>query len=79
MATDPAPIAVANEPVAMALKPTAVALVPVALAAPTAVAELHRAALLRFGPVDGELMGPALLEEQAGSVLRGDQESAAGS
>jgi 3-hydroxyisobutyrate dehydrogenase len=45
----------------------------------TAVAELHRAALLRFGPVDGELMGPALLEEQAGSVLRDDQESAAGS
>jgi 3-hydroxyisobutyrate dehydrogenase len=39
-----------------------------------AVAELHRAALRRYGPVDGELMGPALLEEQAGSLLRGDPE-----
>ncbi|HEX4223940.1 MAG TPA: NAD-binding protein [Pseudonocardiaceae bacterium] len=36
----------------------------------TAVAELHRAALHRYGPVDGELMGPALLEEQAGTRLR---------
>lgn len=33
-------------------------------------AELHREALRRFGPVDGELMGPALLEEQAGVRLR---------
>ncbi|HEY0498157.1 MAG TPA: NAD-binding protein [Kutzneria sp.] len=33
------------------------------------VTELHRAALDRFGPVDGELMGPALLEEQAGFRL----------
>ena len=40
----------------------------------TAVVELHRAALLHFGPVDGELMGPALLEEQAGSRLRGEDE-----
>jgi 3-hydroxyisobutyrate dehydrogenase len=38
----------------------------------TAVAELHRAALRRYGPVDGELMGPAWLEEQAGSLLRGE-------
>jgi len=38
----------------------------------TAVAELHRAALRHFGPVDGELMGPALLEEQAGSRLSGE-------
>ena len=36
------------------------------------VAELHRSALARFGPVDGELMGPALLEEQAGFRLSGD-------
>jgi 3-hydroxyisobutyrate dehydrogenase len=40
----------------------------------TAVAELHRAALGRYGPVDGELLGPAWLEEQAGSLLRGEQE-----
>jgi 3-hydroxyisobutyrate dehydrogenase len=40
----------------------------------TAVAELHRAALGRYGPVDGELLGPAWLEEQAGSLLRGDEE-----
>ncbi len=33
----------------------------------SAVAELHRAALRRYGPVDGELMAAALLEEQAGS------------
>ena len=37
----------------------------------TAVAELHREALRRYGPVDGELLGPAWLEEQAGSLLRG--------
>ena len=37
------------------------------------VAELHRAALNRFGPVDGELMGPAWLEEQAGFLLRDEQ------
>ena len=33
------------------------------------VAELHRSALVRFGPVEGELMGPALLEDQAGFRL----------
>jgi 3-hydroxyisobutyrate dehydrogenase len=33
-------------------------------------AELHRAALSHFGPVNGELMGPAWLEEQAGARLR---------
>jgi 3-hydroxyisobutyrate dehydrogenase len=33
-------------------------------------AELHRAALSHFGPVAGELMGPAWLEEQAGTRLR---------
>nr|WP_282971236.1 NAD-binding protein [Actinospica acidithermotolerans] len=32
-------------------------------------AALHRAALDHFGPVDGELMGPAWLEEQAGTRL----------
>ena len=40
----------------------------------SAVAELHRGALRHYGPVDGELMGPAWLEEQAGSRLRGEQE-----
>jgi 3-hydroxyisobutyrate dehydrogenase-like beta-hydroxyacid dehydrogenase len=45
----------------------------------TAVTELHRAALRHFGPVDGELMGPALLEVQAGARLRGDQEPSSGS
>jgi 3-hydroxyisobutyrate dehydrogenase len=35
-----------------------------------ATAELHRQALGRFGPVSGELMGPAWLEEQAGTRLR---------
>jgi 3-hydroxyisobutyrate dehydrogenase len=43
----------------------------------TAVTELHRAALRHYGPVDGELMGPALLEERAGSLLRGDPETSA--
>jgi 3-hydroxyisobutyrate dehydrogenase len=33
------------------------------------VTELHRTALDRFGPVDGELTGPALLEDQAGFRL----------
>jgi 3-hydroxyisobutyrate dehydrogenase-like beta-hydroxyacid dehydrogenase len=33
-------------------------------------AELHRDALSHFGPVSGELMGPAWLEEQAGTQLR---------
>jgi 3-hydroxyisobutyrate dehydrogenase-like beta-hydroxyacid dehydrogenase len=33
-------------------------------------AELHRTALSHFGPVSGELMGPAWLEEQAGTQLR---------
>jgi 3-hydroxyisobutyrate dehydrogenase len=37
----------------------------------TAVADLHRAALDHFGPIDGELLGPAWLEEQAGSRLSG--------
>jgi hypothetical protein len=36
----------------------------------SATAELHRDALRRFGPVNGELMGPAWLEEQAGTRLR---------
>jgi 3-hydroxyisobutyrate dehydrogenase len=36
----------------------------------TALTDLHRAALEHFGPVDGELMAVALLEAQAGSVLR---------
>ncbi|GAA3432915.1 2-hydroxy-3-oxopropionate reductase [Kutzneria kofuensis] len=35
------------------------------------VAELHRSALERFGPEDGELLVPALLEEQAGFRLSG--------
>jgi 3-hydroxyisobutyrate dehydrogenase-like beta-hydroxyacid dehydrogenase len=35
----------------------------------TAVAELHRSALRRFGQVNGELMASALLEEQAGRRL----------
>ncbi|MEV6281968.1 NAD(P)-dependent oxidoreductase [Kribbella sp. NPDC051770] len=35
----------------------------------TAVADLHRAALDHFGPIDGELLGPAWLEHQAGSTL----------
>jgi 3-hydroxyisobutyrate dehydrogenase-like beta-hydroxyacid dehydrogenase len=36
----------------------------------SATAELHRGALRRFGPVSGELMGPAWLEERAGTRLR---------
>lgn len=36
----------------------------------SATAGLHRDALRRFGPVSGELMGPAWLEEQAGTRLR---------
>ncbi len=36
-----------------------------------AVADLHRAALAHFGPINGELLGPAWLEEQAGSRLSG--------
>ena len=36
----------------------------------TALTDLHRAALEHFGPVDGELMAVALLEAQAGTVLR---------
>jgi 3-hydroxyisobutyrate dehydrogenase len=36
----------------------------------SATAELHRDALSRFGAVSGELMGPAWLEEQAGTRLR---------
>ncbi|MCF3963656.1 NAD(P)-dependent oxidoreductase [Streptomyces fuscigenes] len=35
-----------------------------------AVLDLHRRALERFGPVDGELLGVALLEEAAGLRLR---------
>jgi 3-hydroxyisobutyrate dehydrogenase len=34
------------------------------------VGEIHRRALARYGPVDGELQAVALLEEQAGSLLR---------
>jgi 3-hydroxyisobutyrate dehydrogenase-like beta-hydroxyacid dehydrogenase len=40
------------------------------------VASLHRTALETFGAVDGELMGPALLEEQAGFRLSGDGQTA---
>jgi 3-hydroxyisobutyrate dehydrogenase len=39
------------------------------------VTELHRAALAHFGPVDGELMAPALLEEQAGFRLSDGHEA----
>ena len=43
---------------------------------PTAVADavlaVHHAAQQRFGPVDGELLGVALLEEQAGQLIRRD-------
>lgn len=35
------------------------------------VARLHREALGRFGPVDGELLAAKLLEERAGRTLRG--------
>jgi 3-hydroxyisobutyrate dehydrogenase len=35
------------------------------------VADIHRRALERFGPVDGELLGVAWLEERAGRRLRG--------
>jgi 3-hydroxyisobutyrate dehydrogenase-like beta-hydroxyacid dehydrogenase len=35
-----------------------------------AVAALHRSALRRYGPVDGELMAAAWLEEQAGTRLQ---------
>jgi 3-hydroxyisobutyrate dehydrogenase len=38
----------------------------------SAVLDLHRTALRHFGPVDGELMATAWLEEQAGAELRGD-------
>ncbi len=34
------------------------------------VARLHREALTQFGPVDGELLATALLEERAGRTLR---------
>lgn len=34
------------------------------------VERLHRRALSRYGPVDGELLGVALLEEEAGTTLR---------
>jgi 3-hydroxyisobutyrate dehydrogenase len=34
------------------------------------VRDLHARALERFGPVEGELLGVALLEEQAGTALR---------
>jgi 3-hydroxyisobutyrate dehydrogenase len=36
----------------------------------SAVAELHRVALRHYGPVDGELMAAAWLEEQVGTQLR---------
>jgi 3-hydroxyisobutyrate dehydrogenase-like beta-hydroxyacid dehydrogenase len=42
----------------------------------SAVASLHRAALERFGSVDGELLASALLEELAGFRLSGDGEAA---
>ncbi|MFC1418054.1 NAD(P)-dependent oxidoreductase [Streptacidiphilus cavernicola] len=35
-----------------------------------AVRALHHAALTRYGPADGELLAVALLEEQAGTLLR---------
>jgi 3-hydroxyisobutyrate dehydrogenase-like beta-hydroxyacid dehydrogenase len=35
-----------------------------------AVADAHQRALERFGPVDGELLAVALLEERAGTLLR---------
>jgi 3-hydroxyisobutyrate dehydrogenase len=35
------------------------------------VADIHRRALERFGPVDGELLGVAWVEERAGEMLRG--------
>ena len=34
------------------------------------VERVHRQALARFGPVDGELLAVALLEEEAGTTLR---------
>lgn len=37
----------------------------------TLVARLHREALERFGPVEGELLAAKLLEAQAGRTLRG--------
>jgi 3-hydroxyisobutyrate dehydrogenase-like beta-hydroxyacid dehydrogenase len=36
----------------------------------SAVADVHRAALRHYGPVDGELMAAAWLEEQADARLR---------
>ena len=36
------------------------------------VVEAYRAALVRFGAVDGELLASRLLEERAGWTLRGD-------
>jgi 3-hydroxyisobutyrate dehydrogenase len=44
----------------------------------TALTDLHRAALENFGPVDGELMAVALLEAQAGTVLRVDRSDGPG-
>ncbi len=35
-----------------------------------AVADVYQRGLRRYGPVDGELLGVALLEEQAGLPLR---------
>jgi 3-hydroxyisobutyrate dehydrogenase len=35
------------------------------------VARMYRAALERYGPIDGELLAVALLEERAGERLRG--------
>jgi 3-hydroxyisobutyrate dehydrogenase len=34
------------------------------------VERIHRRALSRYGPVDGELLAVALLEEEAGTTLR---------
>lgn len=42
------------------------------------VGEVYRAALERYGPVDGELLPVALLEERAGVVLRGGAAAPAG-
>jgi 3-hydroxyisobutyrate dehydrogenase len=44
----------------------------------TSVARLHRAALQRFGAVDGELLVARLLEQQAGRTLRETREVGGG-
>lgn len=42
------------------------------------VARMHRQALARFGPVDGELLAARLLEERAGTTLRAQPTDATG-